>query len=46
MVPGNGFGQAPGTFHIRTTFLPPEEAFDAFIALWKDFHEKFMSKWH
>lgn len=22
VVPGTGFGQKPGTYHIRTTFLP------------------------
>ena len=26
-VPGSGFGQKPGTFHIRTTILPLEEDF-------------------
>jgi aspartate/methionine/tyrosine aminotransferase len=25
MVPGSGFGQAPGTAHFRTTILPPTE---------------------
>ena len=25
VVPGNGFGQAPGTKHFRLVFLPPEE---------------------
>ena len=24
-VPGSGFLQKPGTYHFRTTFLPPEE---------------------
>ena len=24
VVPGNGFGQKDGTFHVRTTILPPE----------------------
>lgn len=24
-VPGSGFGQAPGSFHLRTTILPREE---------------------
>jgi len=24
-VPGSGFGQEPGTYHFRTTILPPEE---------------------
>ena len=23
MVPGSGFGQVDGTWHFRTTFLPP-----------------------
>lgn len=25
MVPGSGFGQVEGTWHFRTTFLPPED---------------------
>lgn len=24
-VPGSGFGQAPGSFHLRTTILPRED---------------------
>ncbi len=24
IVPGSGFGQKPGTYHFRTTILPPE----------------------
>ena len=24
-VPGSGFGQVPGTYHFRTTILPPDE---------------------
>ncbi|KAJ2800975.1 alanine transaminase [Coemansia guatemalensis] len=38
VVPGSGFGQQPGTFHFRSTFLPPEELFDEFIAGFKNFH--------
>lgn len=45
VVPGSGFGQAPGTFHIRTTFLPPENYFDIFVAQWREFHEAFVRKW-
>ncbi len=25
VVPGSGFGQAEGTWHFRSTFLPPED---------------------
>ncbi|PVH19938.1 hypothetical protein CXQ85_001715 [Candidozyma haemuli] len=38
-VPGNGFGQAPGTAHLRTTFLPPGTEW---ISSWASFHEKFV----
>ncbi|KAJ2080030.1 alanine transaminase [Coemansia sp. RSA 988] len=38
VVPGSGFGQQPGTFHFRSTFLPPEELFDEFIAGFKSFN--------
>ena len=27
-VPGSGFGQATGTYHFRTTFLPQEDAME------------------
>lgn len=42
MVPGSGFGQEPGTFHVRSTFLPKESDFDAFIARISAFHSEFM----
>jgi glutamate--glyoxylate aminotransferase len=42
-VPGSGFGQEEGTFHMRTTILPPEEKIAEFIAKFKNFHEKFMA---
>ncbi|KAJ2389896.1 alanine transaminase [Coemansia sp. RSA 2603] len=38
VVPGSGFGQEPGTFHFRSTFLPPEELFDDFIEGFRRFH--------
>lgn len=28
VVPGNGFGQVPGTQHFRVVFLPPEEVLE------------------
>lgn len=42
-VPGSGFGQEEGTFHMRTTILPPEEKIAEFISKFKNFHEKFMA---
>jgi aspartate/methionine/tyrosine aminotransferase len=44
MVPGSGFGQKPDTFHVRSTFLPPEEELDEFIGRIKDFHIEFIQK--
>lgn len=41
-VPGNGFGQVPGTYHVRTTFLPPGSEW---IDLWAKFHESFVAKY-
>ncbi|KAJ1666534.1 alanine transaminase [Coemansia sp. RSA 1813] len=45
VVPGSGFGQAPGTFHFRSTFLPPEHLFDALIDGFKHFHTSFMARY-
>ena len=41
-VPGSGFGQAPGTFHLRTTILPSEEKMADVVQRLKKFHAKFM----
>lgn len=42
VVPGSGFGQKEGTWHIRTTFLAPgTEEFSSKI---KKFHEDFLSE--
>lgn len=38
-VPGSGFGQVPGSHHLRTTFLPPGTEW---ISKWTEFHEKFV----
>eukprot|EP00798_Chlamydomonas_sp_ICE-L_P005748 gene5748-6041_t len=43
-VPGSGFGQKEGTFHLRTTILPREEVMDKFTKLFKTFHESFMDE--
>ncbi len=42
VVPGSGFGQRPGTFHFRTTFLPPMEEIQALVAKLKTFHEGYV----
>ncbi|XDT17444.1 Aminotransferase class I and II [Nakaseomyces glabratus] len=40
-VPGSGFGQEPGTYHLRTTFLAPGTKW---IEDWVDFHQEFYNK--
>lgn len=44
MVPGSGFGQAEGTFHVRCTFLAEEEEFDEFIGRVQAFHAEFVKE--
>ncbi|ODQ61794.1 hypothetical protein WICANDRAFT_25680 [Wickerhamomyces anomalus NRRL Y-366-8] len=41
VVPGSGFGQVEGTFHVRTTFLPPGQEW---IDKWAKFHKEFFLK--
>lgn len=41
-VPGSGFGQEEGTFHMRTTILPQENKIAEFVKKFKTFHENFM----
>lgn len=41
IVPGSGFGQAEGTFHARTTFLPPGHEW---IERWAKFHKEFFQR--
>ena len=45
MVPGSGFGQKDGTWHFRTTFLPPEGDMDNVIERFSAFHKAFMAKY-
>ncbi|CAO3671624.1 unnamed protein product [Rhizopus stolonifer] len=42
VVPGSGFGQEPGKFHIRCSFLPEESLFDRLCKDIEAFHKKFM----
>jgi len=42
VVPGSGFGQKKGTWHFRTTFLPPEGDMEAVIGRITKFHQGFM----
>jgi glutamate--glyoxylate aminotransferase len=44
-VPGSGFGQEEGTFHLRTTILPREEAMQTFCDKFRNFHEGFMNQY-
>lgn len=41
-IPGNGFGQVEGTYHLRTTFLAPGTEW---IDSWKKFHQEFIKKY-
>lgn len=45
VVPGSGFGQKPGTFHFRTTILPPSDTFDDMMARFKEFHKSFIARY-
>merc|ERR1711988_1985181 len=45
VVPGSGFGQADGTFHIRTTFLAPEAKMPDVQQKFVDFHTKFFAEY-
>jgi alanine transaminase len=44
VVPGSGFGQKPGTFHFRTTFLPPKDEIGDLVVKLKEFHEAYTAK--
>nr|KAG5688722.1 hypothetical protein BaRGS_032057 [Batillaria attramentaria] len=45
VVPGSGFGQVEGTYHFRTTILPPVEKLGEMLARFRDFHMRFMDKY-
>ncbi len=44
-VPGSGFKQRDGTFHFRTTILPPESQFQSIIQRFLTFHSAFMAQY-
>lgn len=44
-VPGSGFGQKKGTYHFRTTILPPDDQFELVIERFGVFHKEFISKY-
>ncbi|XP_074301469.1 glutamate--glyoxylate aminotransferase 2-like [Silene latifolia] len=43
-VPGSGFGQKEGVFHLRTTILPAEEDMPAIMDSFKKFNDEFMEQ--
>ncbi|XP_067651693.1 alanine aminotransferase 2-like [Haliotis asinina] len=45
VVPGSGFGQLPGTFHFRTTILPPVAKLGEMMERFREFHNKFLSEY-
>ncbi|KAJ1454927.1 pyridoxal phosphate-dependent transferase [Pelagophyceae sp. CCMP2097] len=45
VVPGSGFGQKNGTWHFRTTFLPPEDELDQVVTHLGTFHAGFLERY-
>lgn len=45
VVPGSGFKQIPGTFHFRTTILPPVDQMKQMVERFQVFHLSFLSQW-
>jgi alanine transaminase len=45
IVPGSGFGQRPGTYHFRTTILPPPELMAKMMEKFKAFHSNLMTSY-
>lgn len=44
-VPGSGFKQRKGTFHFRTTILPPVEQMKQMVERFRTFHVDFLNQW-
>lgn len=44
-VPGSGFHQIPGTYHFRTTILPPIDQIKTLLSKLEEFHVGFTKKW-
>ena len=45
MVPGSGFGQQQGTWHFRTTFLPPEEELESVMERLATVHSSILRRY-
>jgi aspartate/methionine/tyrosine aminotransferase len=45
VVPGSGFGQADGTWHFRTTILPPLDQIEQVVGRIGEFHRKFTARY-
>ena len=45
VVPGSGFHQKPGTYHFRTTILPPIEQIKILLSKFEKFHLQFLRDW-
>jgi len=41
-VNGSGFGQRPGTHHLRIAFLPPREMLEEVLPAWIEFHNRYV----
>lgn len=46
IVAGSGFGQKPGTYHLRTTILPQMDKLKDMLSKLEKFHRKFMEQYH
>ena len=45
VVPGSGFKQVQGTYHFRTTFLPPDSMLDEVLPKLKTFQQYFIAQY-
>jgi len=45
VVPGSGFKQQPGTYHLRTTILPPVDQMKDMVERFRRFHLEFLCEW-
>lgn len=45
LVPGSGFGQKPGTYHFRSTILPPEDKIAEVVERMSAFHADFLNRY-
>jgi aspartate/methionine/tyrosine aminotransferase len=43
-VNGSGFGQKPGTSHLRVAFLPRRETLERVLPEWIDFHNEYVNQ--